>query len=27
MPAQEEAPWNLIGTLLRYAGLSTEVPE
>jgi phosphoglycerol transferase MdoB-like AlkP superfamily enzyme len=27
MPAQEEAPWNLIGTLLRYAGLSTEIPE
>jgi len=26
-PQQEEAPWNLIGTMLRYAGLSTEVPE
>jgi phosphoglycerol transferase MdoB-like AlkP superfamily enzyme len=26
-PSQEEAPWNLIGTLLRYAGLATEVPE
>ncbi|WP_157385401.1 LTA synthase family protein [Rhizobium freirei] len=26
-PPQEEAPWNFIGAMLRYAGLSTEVPE
>lgn len=24
---QEEAPWNLLGDLLRYAGLNKEVPE
>lgn len=27
VPQQEEAPWNLLGALLRYAGLSKEVPE
>lgn len=27
VPAQEEAPWNLLGTLLRYAGLSKELPS
>jgi phosphoglycerol transferase MdoB-like AlkP superfamily enzyme len=26
VPEQEEAPWNLIGAVLRYAGLSNEVP-
>ena len=27
VPQQEEAPWNLIGALLRYAGLNKELPE
>ncbi|WP_375714139.1 LTA synthase family protein [Rhizobium sullae] len=26
VPPREEAPWNLLGTLLRYAGLSKELP-